>query len=96
MWARKRRSICRVAQACLAAGGIAVCVGAVAEPTMRRRLSISRRKKRNGWRHIPVIRIGAETIRALRIPGQPRVISSGVVADYIDIIRYTAREPASR
>src|SRR5882672_9457694 len=88
MWARKRRSIARVAAACLAAGGIAVCVGAVAEPTSAPPFVDLTQEEKKWLAAHPVIRIGAETNYAPYEFQDSRGHFVGVVADYLDIIRY--------
>ena len=86
--ARKRRLIAPVAVACLAAGGIAVSSIAAAEPTSAPPfVDLSPQEKKWLAAH-PVIRIGAETNYAPYEFQDSRGQFVGVVADYLDIIRY--------
>jgi two-component system sensor histidine kinase EvgS len=86
--ARKRRLIARIAAACLAAGGIALCVIATAEPTSAPAfVDLTPEEKKWLVAH-PVIRVGAETNYAPYEFQDSRGRFIGVVADYLDIIRY--------
>ena len=88
LWAHKRRLIALAAAACLAAGAIAVCAVAVAEPTSApSSVDLSTAEKKWLAAH-PVIRIGAETNYAPYEFQDSRGHFVGVVADYLDIIRY--------
>jgi len=88
LWTRKRQLIVRVAAACLAAGAIAVCARAQAEPTSAPTfVDLTAAEKK--WLVVhPVIRIGAETNYAPYEFQDSRGHFVGVVADYLDIIRY--------
>ena len=88
LWARKRRLIAPIAAACLAAGGIVVPAVAAAEPTSAPRyVELTQAEKKWLAAH-PVIRIGAETSYAPYEFQDSRGHFVGVVADYLDIIRY--------
>jgi len=86
--AHKRRMIARYAAACLVAGGIAVCVHAVAEPTSAPAFVDLTPEEKKWLSAHPVIRIGAETNYAPYEFQDSRGHFVGVVADYLDIIRY--------
>jgi signal transduction histidine kinase/DNA-binding response OmpR family regulator len=88
VWARKRRLIASVAAACLAAGAIAVCAIAAAEPTSAPALVDLTPEERKWLAAHPVIRIGAETNYAPYEFQDSRGHFVGVVADYLEIIRY--------
>jgi two-component system sensor histidine kinase EvgS len=88
LWARKRRLIAPVAAACLAAGAIIVCAGAAAEPTSAPSFVELTPEEKNWLTAHPVIRIGAETNYAPYEFQDSRGRFVGVVADYLDIIRY--------
>ena len=88
LWAHERRLIALAAAACLAAGAIAVCAIAVAEPTSApSSVDLSPAEKKWLAAH-PVIRIGAETNYAPYEFQDSRGHFVGVVADYLEIIRY--------
>ena len=88
LWAHKRRLIAPAAAACLAAGAIAVCVCAAAEPTSAPSfVDLTPAEKKWLVAH-PVIRIGAETNYAPYEFQDSRGHFVGVVADYLEIIRY--------
>lgn len=88
LWARKRRLIAPVAAACLAAGGLALSAIAAAEPTSAP-LFVDLTPGEKKWLAAhPVIRIGAETNYAPYEFQDSRGHFVGVVADYLDIIRY--------
>ncbi len=87
-WARERRLIAPIVAAGLAAGGIAVCVIAAAEPTSAPAfVDLTPEEKKWLVAH-PVIRVGAETNYAPYEFQDSRGRFIGVVADYLDIIRY--------
>ena len=86
--ARKRRMIASVATACLAAGAIAVCMTAAAEPTSTPALVDLTHEEKKWLAAHPVIRIGAEIDYAPYEFQDSRGHFVGVVADYLEIIRY--------
>ena len=86
--ARKRRLIALVAAACLAAGAIVVCAGAAAEPTSAPSFVELTPEEKKWLAAHPVIRIGAETNYAPYEFQDSRGRFVGVVADYLDIVRY--------
>jgi two-component system sensor histidine kinase EvgS len=88
LWARKRRLIAPVAAACLAAGAIFFCAGAAAEPTSAPSFVELTPEEKKWLTAHPVIRIGAETNYAPYEFQDSRGRFVGVVADYLDIIRY--------
>lgn len=87
-WARKHRLIARIAAACLAAGGIVVPAVATAEPTSAPQFVDLTQEEKKWLAAHPVIRIGAETNYAPYEFQDSRGQFVGVVADYLDIIRY--------
>ena len=88
LWANRRQLIALAVAACLAAGAIAVCAIAAAEPTSAP-LSVDLSPAERKWLAAhPVIRIGAETNYAPYEFQDSRGHFVGVVADYLDIIRY--------
>jgi two-component system sensor histidine kinase EvgS len=86
--AHKRRLIAPAVAACLAAGAIAVCAIAAAEPTAAPSSVDLSPAERKWLAAHPVIRIGAETNYAPYEFQDSRGHFVGVVADYLDIIRY--------
>jgi signal transduction histidine kinase/DNA-binding response OmpR family regulator len=88
LWARKRRMIAPFVAACLAAGAIAVCAIAAAEPTSAPSFVDLTPAEKKWLAAHPVIRIGAETNYAPYEFQDSRGHFVGVVADYLDIIRY--------
>ena len=88
LWARKRRLIAPVVAACLAAGGIAVSAIVAAEPTSTPPFVDLTADEKKWLTAHPVIRIGAETNYAPYEFQDSRGHFVGVVADYLDIIRY--------
>jgi signal transduction histidine kinase/FixJ family two-component response regulator len=88
LWAYERQWIVAVAGAILGVAGLAVCVIAAAEPT-RAPPFVDLSPEEKQWLVVhPVIRIGAETNYAPYEFQDSRGQFVGVVADYLDIIRY--------
>ncbi|HKB81636.1 MAG TPA: transporter substrate-binding domain-containing protein [Burkholderiales bacterium] len=88
LWPRKRQLMAPIFVACLAAGGIVVCVNAAAEPTSAPAFVDLTPEEKKWLTAHPVIRIGAETNYAPYEFQDSRGRFVGVVADYLDIIRY--------
>ena len=87
-WARERRLIFSIVVACLPAGGIAVSVIATAEPTSAPVFVDLTPEEKKWLAAHPVIRVGAETNYAPYEFQDNRGRFIGVVADYLNIIRY--------
>ena len=86
--AHKPRLIAAVAAACLAACAMAVCAIVAAEPTSAPAFVDLTPEEKKWLAAHPVIRIGAETNYAPYEFQDSRGHFVGVVADYLDIIRY--------
>ena len=87
-WAHKRRLLMRTGAACLAAAALGVCAQAGAEPTSAPAFVDLTPAEKKWLSAHPVIRIGAETNYAPYEFQDSRGHFVGVVADYLDIIRY--------
>jgi signal transduction histidine kinase/DNA-binding NarL/FixJ family response regulator len=84
----RRRTMAWVAAACFGVGGIVVCVLTEAEPTSAPAFVDLTPEEKKWLTAHPVIRIGAETSYPPYEFQDSRGHFIGVVADYLDIIRY--------